>query len=268
MVSLRRSHCHSASETFMGRPWSPTRSRTLRRTSSSARRSSLSTRRSLSVARRTTRDSTLVAALSSEQSLQRLHRLIAPSPSADTRPQSCPRSTSTITGSSRRSEAGSSVGQLKYPLRFPLNRTSTTKVNSFLGQRTHGKVLLLAAFEELVDLELAELPQVALERLAQRLGGRLGVGVRAAGRLGDDLIDHTQVEQVLRRDLQRLGGALPLRRILPENGGAPLRGNYRVHRVLEHQHPVGQSHRERPTGTPLADHHGDDGRPERGHLDQ
>src|SRR6266581_3623847 len=168
MVSLRRSHCHSASDTFIGRPWSRTRSRTLRRTSSSVRRSSRSTRTSPSVARRTTRDSTVAAASPKAQPLQRLHRLSAPSPSADTRPQSCPRSTSTITGSSRCSEVDSSAGQLKYPLRFPLNRTSTTKVNSFLGQRTHGKVLLLAPFEELVDLELLELAHVALERRADR----------------------------------------------------------------------------------------------------
>src|SRR6266550_1006778 len=185
MVSLRRSHCHSASETFMGRAWSRTRSRTLRRTSSSVRRSSRSTRRSPSVARRTTRDSTVAAASPREHPWQRLQRFTAPSPNAVTRPQSCPRSTSTMTGSSRCSEVGSSVGQLKYPLRFPLNRTSTTKVNSFLGQRTHGKVLLLAPFEELVDLELLELAHVALERRADRLGGRLGIGVRASRRLGN-----------------------------------------------------------------------------------
>src|SRR6267378_5711361 len=220
MVSLRRSHCHSASETFMGRAWSRTRSRTLRRTSSSVRRSSASVRRSPDVARRTTRDATLAAASPSEQALQRPHFLTALSPSADTRPQSCPRSTSTITGSSRRSEVGSSDGQLKYPLRFPLNRTSTTQVNSFLGQRTHGKVLLLAAFEQLIDLQLAELPQVALQRLAQGLGRRLGVGVRAAWRLGNDLVDHPQVEEVLRRDLEGLRRPFPLGGVLPEDGGA------------------------------------------------
>src|SRR6185503_10486560 len=252
MVSLRRSHCHSASDTFIGRPWSRTRSRTLRRTSSSVRRSSLSTRRSPSVARRTTRDSTLATALSGEQLLQRLHRLTAPSPNADTRPQSCPRSTSTMTGSSRRSEVGSSVGQLKYPLRFPLNRTSTTKVNSFLGQRTHGKVLLLALFEELVDLELLELAQMAFQRVAEPQGSGLRIGVSASRRLGNDLIDHPQIEEVLRRDLEGLRGPLPLRRVLPQDGGAPLRGDHRIDGILEHQHAVGQADRERAPRAPLA----------------
>src|SRR6059036_1857691 len=92
------------------------------------------------------------------------HLRAATGPSADTRPRSWPRSTSTITGSC--SASGSADGQLKYSLRFPLNRTSTTSVKSFLGQRAHRKILLFAAFQELVDLDLAELAQVAPQHLA------------------------------------------------------------------------------------------------------
>src|SRR5439155_1634007 len=55
------------------------------------------------------------------------HFLAATGPSADTRPKSSPRSTSTMTGSCKAS--GSGDGQVKYSLRFPLNRTSTTSVN-------------------------------------------------------------------------------------------------------------------------------------------
>src|SRR6059036_3033385 len=127
------------------------------------------------------------------------HLRAATGPSADTRPKSCPRSTSTITGSC--SASGSSDGQVKYSLRFPLNRTSTTSVKSFLAQRTHRKILLFAAFQELLDLDLPELAGMAPQRLAQRFGRSLGVGVGAARRLGNDLVDHPQVEQVLGRDL-------------------------------------------------------------------
>src|ERR1044071_5716192 len=52
MVSLRLSHCHSASDTFMGRLCWRTRSRTVRRTSSSFSRSSVAVFRSSSDARR------------------------------------------------------------------------------------------------------------------------------------------------------------------------------------------------------------------------
>src|SRR2546422_8291595 len=82
------------------------------------------------------------------------HLRAATGPRADTRPRSWPRSTSTITGSC--SASGSSDGQVKYSLRFPLNRTSTTGVNSLLAQGTHGKILLFPAFEQLFDLGLPE----------------------------------------------------------------------------------------------------------------
>src|SRR5262245_11195656 len=114
----------------------------------------------------------------------------------------------------------SSDGQLKYSRRLPLNRTSSTGVNSLLGQRTHGKVLFFAAFEELVGLQLAQLAEVALQRVAERGGGGFGVGMRAARRLRHDLVDHAEIQQVLGGDFQGLRGALALARVLPENGGA------------------------------------------------
>src|SRR5436309_9917484 len=182
--------------------------------------------------------------------LARLHPLQPPAhffaatgPTADTRPRSSPRSTSTITGSWRAS--GSADGQEKYSFRFPLNRTSTTSVNSLLAQRTHRKVLLLPPFEELLDPDLAEMPQVATEGLAERRGRRLGVGVRPTRRLGDDLVDDPELQQVLGRDLQGLGGPLPLARVLPEDGRAALGGDDGVHRVLEHQHAVRETDGER-----------------------
>src|SRR2546425_4227356 len=171
------------------------------------------------------------------------HFLAATGPTADTRPRSCPRSTSTITESCRAS--GSADGQEKNSFRFPLNRTSMTSVNSLLAQRTHRKVLLLPAFKEFLDPDLAQVPHVASQRFAQRRGGRLGVGVRPARRLGDDLVDHPELQQVLGGDLERLGGPLPLARVLPEDRGAAFGGDDRVHRVLEHQHAVGLADRVR-----------------------
>src|SRR2546426_693797 len=127
------------------------------------------------------------------------HFFAATGPTADTRPRSCPRSTSTITESCRAS--GSADGQEKNSFRFPLNRTSMTSVNSLLAQRTHRKVLLLPAFEELLDPDLAQVSHMASQCFAQRRGRRLGVGVRPARRLGDDLVDHPEPQHVL-------GGAL------------------------------------------------------------
>src|SRR3989442_7451519 len=125
------------------------------------------------------------------------------------------------------------VRQQKYSLRFPLIRTSTTAVKSLLAERAHRKVLLLASRQQLLDLDLAELPEVAAQGLPERLGGGVGIGVRTPRRLGDDLVDHPELEQVVGRELERLGGALALARVLPQNGGASLGRDYRVHGVLE-----------------------------------
>src|SRR3989454_8263943 len=151
------------------------------------------------------------------------HFFVATGPTADTRPRSCPRSTSTITRSCRAS--GSADGQAKYSFRFPLNRTSMTSVNSLLAQRTHRKVLLFPAFEEFLDPHLAEMPHVATECFAERGGRRFGVGMGPARRLGDDLVDDAELHQILGGDLERLGGPLPLARVLPQDGRAALGGD-------------------------------------------
>src|SRR6266852_3326759 len=222
---------------------------------------------SSTVARRTMRRVASAGATASAR-LQPLqlpaHFFAATGPTADTRPRSCPRSTSTITESCRAS--GSADGQEKNSFRFPLNRTSMTSVNSLLAQRTHRKVLLLPPFEELLDPHLAQLPHVASQRVAQRRGGGLRIGVRSTRRLGDDLVDDPKLQQVFGRDLERLGGPLPLARILPEDGGAALGGDDGVPGVLEHQYPVGESDGEGAARAALADDGGNDRRAERRHL--
>src|SRR5690606_2928145 len=57
----------------------------------------------------------------------------------------------------------------------------------------HGEVLLPAAAQPLPVRQRPQLAELADEGLAHRPGGALPVGVRAAGRLGDDLVDHRQV---------------------------------------------------------------------------
>src|SRR5439155_1755181 len=194
------------------------------------------------------------------------HFFAATGPTAETRPRSCPRSTSTITESCR--ARGSGDGQVKYSFRFPLNRTSMTSVNSLLAQRSHGKVLLFPAFEELLDPDLAEVAHVATERLAQGRGRRFGIGVRPARWLRDDLVDDAELQQILGGDLERLGGPLALARVLPQDRGAALGRNDGVHRALEHQHAVGEPHGERASRATFTDHGGDGPRAERRPLHQ
>src|SRR5690242_13711279 len=136
----------------------------------------------------------------------RAHFLSAVSPTADTRPRSCPRSTSTMTASWGAST--SSAGQLKYSSRFPLKRTSTTALTLFLREGAHGEVLLLAPLQQFVGFDAAQLTQVAPQRLAQRLRGGVGVGVCSTRRLGDHFVDQLQPQQVVGGELERLGRPL------------------------------------------------------------
>src|SRR6266516_189324 len=115
-----------------------------------------------------------------------------------------------------RAAPGGGACHVKYSSRFPLNRTSTTEVNSLLDERAHRKVLLLAALEELLDAHPGEQAQVAAQGFAQGLGGGVGVGVGPARRLGDDLVDDAQFQEVGGGELERLGGALLLARVLPQ----------------------------------------------------
>src|SRR5213083_508123 len=263
MVSFFRSHCHSASETFIGSACCCTRSMTLRRTGSSSSCSRSAVLVSSGVARRTMRRSGAAGGAGDVAPAARLHPwhavphfLVATAPTADTRPRSWPRSTSTITASCRAS--ASSEGQVKYSLRFPMNRTSTIGVNSLLAQSTHRKVLLLSTFEQLLHLGLAEQAHMAAEGVAQGSRGGVGVGVGAPGRLRNDLVDHGQLQQVFGRDLQGLGRPFPLSGVLPENRRTAFGRNHRIHRVFEHQHPIGESYLVRPAGAPFTDHGGDD----------
>ena len=109
---------------------------------------------------------------------------------------------------------------------------------------------------------------MALQRVAERCGGSFGIGVRAARRLGDDLVDHAEREEVLRGDLERFRCPLALARVLPENRGAALGRDDGIDGVLEHQHAIGEPDRERAARAAFADDRRDDGCLQRRHLDQ
>src|SRR4051812_14207804 len=61
-----------------------------------------------------------------------------------------------------------------------------------LREGSHPQVLLAASANELVGLEVPQLLELAGEGALQRLRRGGVVGVRAPGRLGDDLVDHPE----------------------------------------------------------------------------
>ena len=94
--------------------------------------------------------------------------------------------------------------------------------------------------------------QGRIKRLSGVRDGFFPRPVRAAGMLGDDVIDNAETFQVFRRDLQRLRRLLRLGRVAPQDGGRALRRDHRIDGMLQHQHPVGGGDGDGPAGAALA----------------
>ena len=84
------------------------------------------------------------------------------------------------------------------------------------------------------------------------------IAVRAAQRLGHDLVDDAESLQILRREFQPRRRLLGLARIRPQNRRAALRRRDRVRAVLEHDDVIGDGQRQRPARAAFADDGGDD----------
>ena len=80
----------------------------------------------------------------------------------------------------------------------------------------------------------------------------------AADRFRNDVVDQLEREQVLRGQLERVGGGRGLGGIAPQDGGAAFRRDHRVDRVLQHRHHVAGGERDRAARAALTDHGGDD----------
>src|SRR5262249_47257313 len=104
-----------------------------------------------------------------------------------------------------------------------------------LEKLTHSEELVAPPPNELVRLVAAEVLELADQRVVDGLRGRLVIGVRAAGRLRNDLVDHALLEQILRGDAERarrlLAHLLTLA-VLPQNRGAAFDRDHRIDRVL------------------------------------
>ena len=92
--------------------------------------------------------------------------------------------------------------------------------------------------------------------------------MRAAERLGDDVVDELEPVQPLGRDAHRFSGQLRLVGALPQNARAAFGGDDRVDAVLQHQHAVGDAYGERAAGAALADHDAHDRRSQGRHDEQ
>src|SRR5262249_13692366 len=120
-------------------------------------------------------------------------------------------------------------------------------------------------FQQLVDRLVLELPPGLLQRSLEVLHHCFVIAVSAPRRLGDNAVYQPERLQPRRGDAERFGGVPRTIRALPEDGGAPLRRDHRVGRVLQHQGHITDREREGAARAPLADDRADYGHPQLGH---
>ena len=115
---------------------------------------------------------------------------------------------------------------------------------------------------QLAGGEGREVLEGLIEGIADVVDDGIGVAVGAALGFADDLIDDSQLAQVLGRELEGVGRFLAMVGAAPEDRGAALGRDDRVDRVFEHQHPVGHGQRHGAAGPALADDGAHQGHPD------
>src|SRR5262249_18424648 len=93
---------------------------------------------------------------------------------------------------------------------------------------------LLAALEQLLGRQVLQAAKAVLDRLLEVLGRLRVVAMRAAERLGHDLVDDAERLQARRGDAEAFGRLARVLRALPQDGRAALGRDHRVGRVLHH----------------------------------
>jgi hypothetical protein len=99
---------------------------------------------------------------------------------------------------------------------------------------------------------------VEFDRLLHSVAHRRRVPVRPARRLGNDLVDHAQAQQVVGGHLERLRRLRGLALIVPEDRRAAFGRDDRIDGVLQHQQTVRHADRQGPTAAAFPDDDGDD----------
>src|SRR6266481_1908048 len=109
----------------------------------------------------------------------------------------------------------------------------------------HVAELLVAGVEEFLDALVGEDEELALEGVAENLGGGIVVAVGAAVGFGDDFVDDAEFFKIRGHDLHGDGGGFRLCGIAPDDGCATFRGDYGIEAVFEDVDAVAESNGQR-----------------------
>ena len=101
------------------------------------------------------------------------------------------------------------------------------------GQSPHPTELPIPHLDQCVGGNAEQLVELALERRTEGRSDSLGIVVRPALRLGDDLIDQTELDEIRRGQPEGIRRLLGVIRITPQDRRTGLRRNDRIGSVLQ-----------------------------------
>src|SRR5262249_22125449 len=149
------------------------------------------------------------------------------------------------------------------------SRTGAIRTRQIV-EHTYPAKLLIALFEQFIHVDLLQLPQIAKQIRFERVTHGARVAVGAAERLGNDVVDDAELEQVAGGQAQGVGGERLGLVVggLPENAGAAFGTDHGIIGVFEHADAVADADAERAAGAPFPDNNADNRRRQAGHLEQ
>src|SRR3974390_2232768 len=121
----------------------------------------------------------------------------------------------------------------------------------------HATEFFVARVDEFAGRLSGKRQELALEDVAEELGGAFVIAVRSAVGLRDDFVDNAEFLQIVGHDLHGDGRSFGLRGVAPDDGSAAFRRDHGVKAVFENVHFVADGDGERAAG-PAFTGNGDD----------
>src|SRR5579862_9871081 len=155
--------------------------------------------------------------------------------------------------------------------RSPRTEFPTTRVSSCYGlreKRTHAAEFFVTIVNELLRVHATQASQRVAKCVAQRLGGFVRIGVGACSGFGHDAVDNAQFQKIGCGHFERGCGARCEAGITIDDGGAALRRNEAIDRVLHHVNPIAHSESQSAAAAAFANYDDNYGNAQARHFPQ
>src|SRR6266571_3931102 len=136
----------------------------------------------------------------------------------------------------------------------------------FSCEDTQPSKFLISPLQQIGNRNLRNLLESMAQRFANIRGNGIIVPMCAALRLWDNFVHNFEFQQILRSQLERLGGLGCMPPVSPQNRGTRFGTDHRVVSVLENQHVICDANAQRAAGSAFADDGSDDWDAQAHHL--